>query len=61
MKLSKEDKKKWNYMLASVNQSDKHNCSKREFYDDITEWLNKYRSLMEEKKTILEKYFELLT
>ncbi len=57
MKLSKEDKKRWNYMLASVSQSDKHNCAKREFYDDITEWLNKYRSLMEEKKLILNKYF----
>lgn len=44
-------------MLASVHQSDKQNCAKREFYDDITEWLNKYRSLMEEKKLILSKYF----
>lgn len=57
MKLSEKEKKHWNYMLASVHQSDTHNCAKREFYDDITEWLTKYRSLMEEKKLILDKFF----
>ena len=57
MKLDEKEKKHWNYMLASVHQSDTHNCAKREFYDDITEWLTKYRSLMEEKKIIVNKYF----
>ena len=57
-KLTEKQKKRWNYMLASVHQSNTHNCVRREFYDTITEWLERYRALMEEKQDILEKYSE---